>query len=151
MKYLSGTKQVIKTGEIEGVPFKIKIDVLHEGKAIVDLKVIKSFDREWRDGLKISFVEKWFYDIQGAIYQCVTGDNLPFFIAGVTKEKEPDLAIINIPQARLDFCLDIVKKNVKRFDDIKKGLIEPKRCERCDWCRSTKVLSHPVSYEDIGE
>jgi hypothetical protein len=151
MKYLKGQVQVIKKGEIEGVPFKIKIDSYNEGKAIVDLKVVRSFERFWKDGLKISFVEKWFYDIQASIYQYITGGNLPFFIAAVTKEKEPDLAIINIPQQRLEFCLDIVKKNVKRFDDIKKGLIEPKRCEKCDYCRSTKVLSHPVSYEDIGE
>jgi hypothetical protein len=151
MKYMAGQKQVIKTGEIEGVPFKIKIDSYHEGKAIVDLKVIKDFKREWKDGLKISFVEKWNYDIQGAIYQAVEGNNLPFFIAGVTKEKEPDLAIINIPQARLDFCLDIVKKNVKRFDDIKKGLVEPTHCGKCDYCKRMKILTSVISYEDIGE
>ena len=31
MKYMSGRKQVIKTGLIEGVPFKIKIDSYHKG------------------------------------------------------------------------------------------------------------------------
>jgi hypothetical protein len=151
MQFLNGEKQVIKTGEIEGVPFKIKIDAYHPNKAIVDLKVMKSFEREWKDGLKISFVEKWMYDISMSIYQVIEGNKLPIFLAAVTKEKEPDLAIINIPQERLDVCLDIVKKHVKRFDDIKKGLVEPKRCEKCDWCRSTKKLTQIISYEDIGE
>jgi hypothetical protein len=151
MQFLSGQKQVIKTGEIEGVPFKIKIDSYSEGKAITDLKVMRSFDREWQDGLKISFVEKWKYDLAMSIYQEIEGNKLPIFLAAVTKEKEPDLAIINIPQERLDVCLDIVKKHVKRFDDIKKGLVEPKRCESCDFCKSTKKLTQIISYEDIGE
>jgi hypothetical protein len=46
MSFISGTPQVIKTGEIEGVPFKIKIDSYHEARnigdfeAIVDLKIM---------------------------------------------------------------------------------------------------------------
>lgn len=150
-KYMSGNKQTILTGEIEGVPCKIKIDSYHIGKAIVDLKIVKDFKREWKDGLKISFVEKWGYDLQGAFYQEIEGNKLPFFIAGATKEKEPDLEIINIHQERLDVCIDIIRKNIKRYDDIKKGLIEPKRCEKCDYCKSTKVLKQIISYEDIGE
>ena len=40
MEYMSGEKQVIMTGEIEGVPVKIKIDSYHPNKMIVDLKVM---------------------------------------------------------------------------------------------------------------
>lgn len=150
-EYMSGKKQVIKTGMIMGIPFKIKIDSYHEGDKIVDLKVMKDFESIWKDGLKLSFVEAWGYDIQAAIYQFVEGNNLPFFIAGATKEKpEPDLAIISIPQDRLDYCLEIVTENVQRFEDIKKGLIEPIRCERCDYCKTTKVLTEAIDYSMIG-
>lgn len=150
-KYMSGNKQTILTGEIEGVPCKIKIDSFHPGKAIVDLKVVKDFARFWKDGLKLSFVEKWGYDLQMALYQCIEGNKLPVFIAGVTKETVPDLEIINIHQERLDACMDIIRKHIKKFDDIKKGLIEPTRCGKCDYCKSTKVLKQIISYEDIGE
>ena len=150
-KYMSGQKQVIKTGEIAGVPFKIKIDSYHPSKAIVDLKIMRDFENIWKDGLKIPFVEAWGYDIQAAIYQAVEGDGLPFFIAAGTKEKpEPDLALLSIPQDRLDFQLNQVKQNAPRFADIKKGLIEPVRCERCDYCKSTKVLIEIVDYSMIG-
>ena len=44
MEYMSGEKQVIMTGEIEGVPVKIKIDSYHPGKMIVDLKIMKDFE-----------------------------------------------------------------------------------------------------------
>jgi hypothetical protein len=148
-QFMSGEKQVIKTGEIFGVPFKIKMDSYHTGNKIVDLKVMRDFQPIWKDGLQLSFVEAWGYDIQAAIYQFVEGDSLPFYIAGATKEKEPDLAIIAIPQNRLDYCLEIVTDNVKRFDDIKKGLIEPTRCEHCDYCKSTKILTEILDYTSL--
>jgi len=149
-QYMSGEKQVIKTGEIMGIPFKIKIDSYHPGDKIVDLKIMKDFDGIWKDGLKLSFVEAWGYDIQGAIYQFVEDNNLPFFIAGATKQKpEPDLEIISIPQSRLDYCLDMVIQNVERFADIKKGLIVPTRCGKCDYCKSTKILTKPVEYLEL--
>ena len=150
MKYMAGEKQVIQTGEIDGIPFKTKIDSYHKGKAIVDLKVVKDFQKIWKDGLKLSFIEYWKYDIQGAIYQAVEGNKLPFFIAAVTKEKEPDLALISIPQERLDYCLEVVKQMSKRIVELKTGQAEPIRCEVCDYCKRTKVINEIISYEDIG-
>ena len=151
MKYMSGEKQVIKTSEIAGVPFKSKIDSYHQGKAIVDLKVMKDMELIWKDGLKLTFVEAWGYDLQASIYQAVEGNSLPFFIAAATKQKpEPDIAVISIPQERLDYCLDLVKQFAPRFQELKQGIGEPSRCEKCDYCRRTKVLTEIISYEDIG-
>ena len=45
-QYMSGDKQTIMTGTIEGLPFKIKIDSFIEGKAIVDLKTTRTLDRD---------------------------------------------------------------------------------------------------------
>lgn len=150
MKYMDGEKQVIKTGEIAGVPFKIKIDSYHPGKVIVDLKIMKDLEPIWKNGLKLSFVEAWGYDIQGAIYQAIEGNNLPFFIAAATKEKpEPDIALISIPQDRLDYCLNQVMENVQRFADIKKGLIEPTRCGKCDYCKQNKILTEIIDYRNL--
>ena len=99
----------------------------------------------------LNFIEYWGYDIQAGIYQHIEGNKLPFIIAAATKEKpEPDLAVISIPQERLDYCLNQVKENVPRFADIKRGLIEPTRCERCNYCRKTKALSGIVDYLQLG-
>ena len=43
MFFMNGEKQVIMTGEIEGIPIKIKIDSYHPGKLIDDLKIVKDF------------------------------------------------------------------------------------------------------------
>lgn len=158
MKYMSGEKQVIQTGELFGVPWKTKIDSYHAGKAIVDLKIMRDMEdvyaKEygWR-----SFIEAWGYDIQAMIYQRVeaqysgTGELLPFYLAVATKEKVTDIAVIKIPQEILDTAYHIVEAQIERFDMIKHGEIEPIRCEKCDYCKSTKVLKEVITYEGIGE
>lgn len=151
MRYMAGEKQVIKTGELFEIPWKTKIDSYHEGKAIVDLKIMKDFESIWVEGQgRISFVEAWGYDLQGAIYQAIEGNRLPFFIAGATKQKETDLAVMSIPQEKLDIALAIVRAHIGRFFDVKRGLAEPIRCEKCDYCKRTKVLTEIVSYEEVG-
>jgi hypothetical protein len=151
MRYMNGGTQQILTGQLFEVDWKIKIDSFHIGKALVDLKIMKDFARVWVDGQgKIPFVEAWGYDIQAAIYQAIEGNNLPFFIAGATKEKpEPDLAIISIPQEQIDMSREIIKANLPRFVQVKAGLIEPHRCEKCDYCRATKKLTQIVDYREL--
>lgn len=156
MKYLSGQKQVIMTGEIEGVPVKIKIDVLHLGKAVVDLKIMKDFAPIYKpEQGRMNFIEAWHYDLQGAVYQEIvyqnTGERLPFYIVAATKEKEPDIAIIQIPQANLESSMIIFKDNVRRYAELKSGTGEPIRCEKCNYCKLTKVLTHIMTMEDLDD
>ena len=150
--FLSGESQVIMTGEIEGVPVKIKIDSYHAGKMLVDLKIMKDFQPVYvPEQGRLSWIEAWGYDLQGAVYQEIvrqnTGDKLPFYLAAATKEKETDIDIIEIPQPYLGVSLEHFKENVIRYDGIKKGLFQPRRCEKCDYCKQTKVLTAPRSME----
>ena len=151
MRYMGGQKQVIKTGSIEGVPFKIKIDSYHKGKALVDLKVIKDFQPIWNDekGIKEDFIHYWGYHYQAAIYQAVEGNSLPFYICAVTKEATPDLAVIHIPQAWIDSAMAEIKAHIGVIAAIKRGEIEAERCECCDYCRSTKRLSRVISADEL--
>lgn len=155
MFYMNGEKQVIMTGEIEGVPVKIKIDSYHPGKMIVDLKVMKDFQDIYVEGKgRLNWIEAWSYDIQGAVYQEIvrqnTGLKLPFFIAAATKEKEPDIDIVEIPQPFLDVALEHFKESIMRYDGIKDGIFEPVRCEKCDYCKMTKVLREPRKLEVLN-
>ena len=153
MEYRTGDKQVIKTAEMFGVPWKIKMDVCN-GERIVDFKTVRDFEPVYKEGFgKVSFIEAWSYDIQGAIYQKVeqiaSGREtpLPFYIVAVTKEKVPDVAVIEIPQHVLDSALKIVEAKIDRFDLVKMGEIEPERCEKCEYCKQTKRLTAPSMYE----
>lgn len=152
MQYMSGQKQIIKTGEIEGIPFKIKMDSYHPCAAIVDLKIMKDFQKIYKEGQgRLNYIEAWQYDIQGAIYQAVEGNMLPFYIAAATKEKEPDFHIVEVTQEYLDVALEIVKNKSPRFQQIKLGHIEPERCEQCDYCRRTKKITKILTLEDLND
>ena len=153
MDYLTGEKQVVMAAELFGAPWKAKFDVYDEHR-IVDLKCVRDFEDIFDRGYGWrSWVEFWGYDIQGAIYQkieqLVTGREkpLPFYIAAVTKEKMPDIKVIQIPQHVLDAAYNMVEAKFERFDLIKQGDVEPVRCEKCDYCKSTKVLKAPEIYE----
>ena len=151
MEFLKGDKQTIMTAEFFDVTWKVKLDVF-DGKRIVDLKCVKDFDEVFEKGFGYrSWIEAWGYDIQGAIYQKVvelnTGEKLPFYLAAVTKEKVPDIKVIQIPQHILDAALNMVEAKIERFDLIKSGDVEPRRCEKCDYCKRTKILTAPEVYE----
>ena len=154
-QYMSGDKQTIMTGTIEGLPFKIKIDSFIEGKAIVDLKTTRTLDRDFRifipdSGEKLTWFRAYGYDIQLGIYREIvrqnTGDTLRCYLAAVDKEKHPICDVIELPDKMLTEALDLVKRNCKKIIMLKGGEIEPIRCEHssCDYCRDThecQVLS----------
>lgn len=153
MEYLQGEKQAIISAELFGVPWKCKLDVYDETR-IVDLKTVKDFSDVYEPGYGWrSWLEFWGYDIQGAIYtkieQLVTGraEPLPFYIVAVTKEKVPDIKVVQIPPHILDAALGLVEAKIERFDLIKTGDVEPIRCGSCDYCKRTKVLTAPEVYE----
>lgn len=147
-QYMSGDKQVIQTGVIEGLPFKIKMDSYHEGKAIVDLKTTQTLDRNHRyyvpdSGERLPFYLYQNYDVQLAIYREIVRQNsgslLPCFLACADKVSHPICDIIELPPKMLDEALDNVKRNCERIIMLKVGEIDPIRCESsdCDYCRDT--------------
>ena len=148
--YMSGEKQVIFSGEIEGLPFKIKIDSYIDGKAIVDLKTTQTLDRNFRyfipdSGERLPFYLAYGYDIQLAIYREIvrqnTGNTLNCYLACVDKKPHPICDVIELPSKLLDEALDRIKGNCETIILLKNGEVEPTRCEssECDYCRDTHV------------
>lgn len=148
--YMSGDKQTIMTGDIEGLPFKIKIDSYIEGRGIVDLKTTQTLDRNFRyyipeSGERLPFYLAYGYDIQLAIYREIvrqnTGDTLPCFIAAVDKKPHPICEVIELPEKMLNEALDRIKMKAETIILLKSGEVEPSRCEssECDYCRDTHV------------
>lgn len=146
MYYMSGEKQVIKTGGLFGALWKIKMDSYHPGKMIVDLKVMRSLERI----MGKSFVEHWGYDLQLMVYREIEGNKLDTFIAAATKQIPIDFDVIHIPEWRLDEVKEEVRKRMPRILSVKAGQVEPKRCGVCAYCRATKKLMEPIDYEYVG-
>ena len=156
MRTLEGEHQVIMTGEIFGVPFKIKMDVYKDGLYIDDLKTAESLTKlYYADGRKINFIEYQRYDIQGAIYQEVarqnTGKTLPFFLSCVSKEKVPDLGVYQIDNETLAETLASLEDDIKYVQMLKNGEVEPRECGCCDYCKEHKIITKPINWLDLGD
>ena len=153
MQHFKSKHQVIMTGEIAGVPFKIKMDNYKPDKFIADGKYMSSLRSP---NLFEPMVKYWGYDIQGAVYQEIvrqnTGKRLPFYLDIATKEKPTHLAVAEIKQYDLDEALEKVIKNVPRYQAIKKGEIEPERCEEydCNYCTETMIITEPIDSNFLG-
>lgn len=153
MHYLSGKHQVIMTGEIEGVPFKIKMDSFDPNEYITDLKYMASLRSP---NLFTPMVEYWGYDIQAAVYQEIVrqniGKQLPFMFDVATKESPAHLALGQISQYNMDEALDVVRSNIQRYQKIKVGEFPAERCEDygCDYCTYTKIITEPIDTDLFG-
>ncbi len=155
MKFLNGEKQVIMTGVISGVPIKIKIDAYHPGKMIVDQKIMKDFAPIYvPEQGKLTFIEAWGYDLQGAVYQEIvrqnTGETLPFYIAAATKESETDLGVFAVSQELLDYELEHFADFAPSYQFLKTNPEAAERCEHCDYCKRTKKLNKIISMEELA-
>lgn len=154
MLCMSGRKQVIMTGELFGAKFKIKMDSYLPDEAIVDLKVVKKL-REvfFRAGGKISFIEKWEYDLQLAVYQEVVRQNtdrvLDCIIAAVDKQEISDIDCILIPNDQLEFQRNELAWKMPRIIDVKTGKVPAVRCGVCDYCRATKKLEGLITPDKL--
>lgn len=170
---MDGKKQFILTGEIAGVPFKGKMDSLLDAEAcrriirlfpetkavlgklprgaIVDQKVMRDLLPVWsdEDHCKLPFVEAYGYDIQGAVYRELEGHGLPFVLAVGTKESVTDLAAITISDADLTSALYQVEDRAPHYQRIKRGEVQPSRCERCDYCKATRRLTNIIDYREL--
>ena len=151
MEYMSGRKQVIRTADLFGCKWKIKIDSRLRDK-IVDLKVMRSMERV----MGKSFVEHWGYDLQMAVYAAVEEKALKrktplsTYLAVVTKQTPADIEIIEIPKWRREELLREVERSMPHILDVKFGRVEPERCGVCEYCRATKKIKKPIDFELVG-
>lgn len=159
MSYLEGEKERILTAEMYGAPWKIMMNV-HSipSRRMVDLMTTRSIiGKVWDEAVHgyVSFIELAKAPIKAAIYAEVerlamgraAEDWSEFMVVAVSKEKYPDKAVFNMTNpTRIAAELATFEANMPRIIALKAGLEAPRRCEKCNYCRSTKVLSQVIQY-----
>lgn len=154
MYYLRGWKQRIFTGEIGGIPFKCKLDFITKDR-IVDLKTVKDFEPQYKEGQgKVDFATAWNWPLQMAIYQELVrqniGEKLPTYLACITKQDPPDLAVIGISQEVLDAELAVLKAKLPLLEAMRLGAVEAPRCNHCAYCRESRTITRPMSLSEFN-
>ena len=156
MSFLTGNNienEKIFTGELFGVPWKIKVDSINLKTGIItDLKFVKNFENKWnaKERIYVSWLEHWRYDVQMAVYQEIvrqnTGKTFTCIIAGVTKEKIADHNLYKFDQESLKLALEYVSNNIERVVRVWTGQTQGEACGVCDICKSNKKIN---SVKDI--
>ena len=150
-------KQVIVTGEINGIPYKGCIDLYDpETGDCWDTKCMRDFKDAYspEEGRRMEWWERYGYHYQAAIYRELCrqtfGKAGRFGLMAATKETVPDVAWLEFAPSLLDNALDIVHEMSPAFDMIKAGIVDCKPCGKCDYCKSVKVLTAPDMLSDYG-
>ena len=154
MEYLHGRRQRIFTGEIAGIPFKCKLDFITKNR-IVDLKTVKDFEPQYKEGQgRVDFATAWNWPLQMAIYQEIVrqniGEKLPTFLACITKQDPPDLAVIGLNQEVLDAELAVLKAELPLLEAMRLGAVEAPRCNHCAYCRQSRTINRPMSLSEFN-
>lgn len=142
-------KQVILTGNISGVPIKCCLDLFDkEKKQIYDLKCMANFSDQWNS--KNKCYETWYkyygYILQLAIYKEIVRQNFNIdcdvHLIAATKEDEPNIDAITIPNELLKIELNEFTTDVPFINKIKTGILKPKECGTCSYCKSKKKITY---------
>lgn len=149
---LPGENEKIMTGELWGVPWRIRLDkYVPDGRMIIDWKTVANISElKWSEALheKVTFIDAYGYMMRAAVYTEIekqnahSSEDAPFIIVAISKQDPPDKEALYLNhRQRYDYELEQIKKRLGMIQMIKAGRIKPKRCGCCDYCRATKVLS----------
>lgn len=140
-------KQVILTGEINGIKVKCALDLFDkETNSIYDIKCMKDFKEQWNKEEKayVPWFYHWGYVLQLAVYREIVRQNFgepkEIGLIAATKEDIPDITANSFSSDLLDIELETFKNNIKRYDNIKKGIEIPLACNCCDYCKKIKNI-----------
>ena len=156
MRYLRGRKEVIMTGELFGMQWKIMIDNYNPSNDMFsDLKTVQSVhEKYFVDGKRVNFMEKFGYITQLAVYQEIESQNrlgakLTPYLVAISKEAAPDKAVIYADDETLESELLDVKSRMDRIKAVKTGEVPPKACGKCFYCRQNKKLNQAIHYSEL--
>lgn len=149
---LPGENEKIMTGELWGVPWRIRLDkYVPDGRMIIDWKTVANISElKWSEALheKVTFIDAYGYMMRAAVYTEIekqnahSSEDAPFIIVAISKQDPPDKEALYLNhRQRYDYELEQINKRLGMIQLIKAGRIKPKRCGCCDYCRATKVLS----------
>lgn len=151
MRFLTGDKEKIVTGELFGVKWKAKVDCLNLEKGFFsDLKTTRGIHKRYNG---LTFIEHYGYVEQMAVYRELIkqqfGKDLIPYIVAVEKNDNPLKAVIRIDENYTNPKLEEIEYTLKHIINVKNGLEKPIGCGICDYCRSTGKVNRILTIDDL--
>lgn len=154
---MPGENEKILTGEIFGVPWRIRMDkYCPDTRLIIDYKTVANiWESKWNEELhtRASFVDACGYMFRAAVYseiekQTAHSEKDPqFLIIAISKQDPPDKEVLLLNhKQRYEYELAKLKDKLPKIMAVKEGRVRPSRCGMCDYCRATKKLEGVKPY-----
>lgn len=147
-------KQVLVSGVISGIKFRGLLDLYNpETGEIFDTKCMRDFEDVYspEEGRRVHWWQSWGYHYQAAIYcelvRQTFGKEPKFTLLAASKETVPDVAWVKFDNEYLRNVFDIIEETAPTYQMMKDDFIEPERCEKCAYCKTTKILKSPEIIE----
>lgn len=160
--YMRGGKEIIVVGQIGDHDWKGKIDSLNlKDGYFCDLKTVDNIHKKHWDEDEhayVPFIKSRGYYYQMAVYrelirQTFGVDCQPFIFAVSKQSPYPDHAAFKFESIKdqdwLDEAMQDITGNQQHIFDVITGKVPAKRCEKCDYCRATKQITHFTNAAEI--
>lgn len=159
--YGPGQKETIVAGNIYGYSWKGKIDSLSlENLYFCDLKTVDDIHKgHWQKESRQheNFIADRGYYMQMAVYieliRQTFGVECQPFIFAVSKQTPPDKEAIDFNGDQdaiyMEDAMRMIEENQEHIQSVIRGEEEPARCNRCAYCRATKMIDLPIHACDI--
>lgn len=160
--YVDGEKEVIVTGEVDGIKWRGKLDSYREDLGMFfDIKTNadlhkKHWDNE--EGKYTNFVKAFGYYMQMAMYRELINQTFEVYaqpiIFGVSKQEPCDIMGISFEseedEQELENAMLHIKALQSEFRAVLEGKQKPKRCGDCEYCRSTNKIDRFINASKIS-
>lgn len=138
-------KQVIMTGEIEGLPFRVMCDLLDTNGSILDIKSARSFAAQYDEnhGAYREWWAIWDYPVQLWIYSEIARQNgldVPHVGIIAAAKNNCDVQAITFSRETMEAAEADARYAIDRISAIRDGDL-PMKCERCQWCIDHKEIT----------
>lgn len=138
-------KQVIMTGEIGGLPFRVMCDLMDTNGSIFDIKSARSFAPRY-DEDKASYRDWWAiwdYPVQLWIYREIARQNgidAPRVGLIAASKQNADVQALVFSRETMEAAEADARYAIDRIAAIRDGDL-PIKCEHCQWCIDHKEIT----------
>lgn len=138
-------KQVIMTGEIGGLPFRMMCDLLDVDGSIYDIKSARSFAPQYDDGHAAyrDWWAIWEYPVQLWIYREIARQNgltVPRVGLIAAAKDNADVQALTFSRETMEAAEADARYTIERMAAIRRG-DTPEPCGHCRWCVGQKIIT----------